>query len=218
MPSWVLNELLKMKTMGELNDKQEHYVNNISNSTKHLLGIINDMLDLVKVESGENLPLSIESFHISDAIDETLIFVQGKAVHKNIVIKKELDPELDIISADKIRFKQILLKLLDNAVKFSKPQGGIILITVQKSGEIAQFSICDTGIGIQEEEMGKLFSLFYQADSGISRNYGGMGVGLAIIKQLVEQHKGRLWVESKYGEGSTFTFTIPLVKNKEEIK
>ncbi len=204
------NELLRMKTTGELNQKQEHYVNNISNSGKHLLGIINDMLDLVKMESGENLLLSIESFNVPEGIDETLVFVQEKAVQKNIIIKKEIDPELNIISADKIRFKQILLNFLDNAIKFSKPEGGTVTIAARKVGDMAQFSICDTGIGIREEDMGNLFSLFYQADSGISRKYGGAGVGLAIIKQLIEQQGGRIWVESRYGEGSKFTFTLPL--------
>jgi len=210
------SELIKMKMYGELNEKQEHYVNNISNSGKHLLGIITDIFDLVKVESGENLPLSIGSFNASEAIHETLIFVQEKAVQKNITIKKEIDPELNIISADKIRFKQILLNFLDNAIKFSKPEGGTVLIAARKVGDMAQFSICDTGIGIREEDMGKLFSMFYQADSGRSRKYGGAGVGLSIIKQLVELHGGRLWVESKYGEGSTFTFTLPLGVRKEE--
>lgn len=204
------NELLRMKTTGELNQKQEHYVNNISNSGKHLLGIINDILDLVKMESGENLHLSIESFNVPEGIDETLVFVQEKAVQKNIIIKKEIDPELNIISADKIRFKQILLNFLDNAIKFSKPEGGTVTIAARKVGDMAQFSICDTGIGIREEDMGNLFSLFYQADSGISRKYGGAGVGLAIIKQLIEQQGGRIWVESRYGEGSKFTFTLPL--------
>lgn len=208
------NELLAMKTMGELNENQEHYVNNIANSSKHLLGIINDILDLVKVESGSNLPLSIESFHPQKAIEETLVFVTGKALQKNLSIKKEIDAELDIILADKIRFKQILINLLDNAIKFSKPQGGTILIEAKKTGDMAQFSISDEGIGIRDEEKGKLFSLFYQADSGINRKYGGTGVGLAIIKQLVEQQNGRLWVESRYGEGTTFFFTLPIIKRK----
>jgi signal transduction histidine kinase len=204
------SDLLSMKQAGELNERQEQYIAIISKSGRHLLGIINDIIDLAKVESGEKLPLSIEQFLASDAIDETLVFVSEKAIQKNIIIKREIDPEIGSISADKIRFKQILLNLLDNAIKFSKPQGGTILIAARKAGNMAQFSVYDTGIGIREEEIGKLFSLFYQADSGISRKYGGAGVGLAIIKQLVEQQGGRIWVDSKFGEGSTFTFTIPI--------
>jgi len=212
------SEILKMKTKGELNEKQEHYVENIHKSGEHLLGIINDMLDLLKIESGDKLPLLIESFFAPEVIGETMIFVQEKAARKGIVFKKEIDPGLNIISADKIRFKQILLNLLDNAIKFSKPQGGTILVAARKAGDMAQFSISDTGIGIREEDMENLFSLFYQVDSGRSRKYGGTGVGNAIIKQFVEQHGGRIWVQSKYGEGSTFTFTLPLVAKTEGNK
>jgi signal transduction histidine kinase len=204
------SDLIKTKTYGELNEKQEEYINHISNSAKHLLGIINDILDLVKFESGEKLPLSIELFPAPEAIDESIGFLREKAVQKNIILKKDIDPELDIISADKIRFKQIILNLIDNAIKFSKPQGGTITIAGRKAGDMAQFSVSDTGIGIKEENLGKLFSLFYQEDSGLSRKYGGTGIGLAIIKQLVEQHGGRLWVKSEHGEGTTFTFTVPL--------
>jgi len=204
------SELLKMKELGGLNAKQERFIDNIFNSGKHLLGLINDMLEMVKVESGEKLPLTIESLSAPKAIEETLIFVCQKARQKHIELKKEIDPELDMISADKMRFKQILLNLLDNGVKFSKPEGGTITIAARKNGDMAEFSICDTGIGLREEDMGQLFSLFHQADSGVNRRYEGTGVGLAITKQLVEQHGGRIWVNSKYGEGSTFTFTIPI--------
>lgn len=203
-------ELMRMKRVGELNEKQEHYVDNIHRSGKHLLGIINDMLDLVKVESGEKLPMRVELFSAPKAIDETLIFVKEKAAQKHIALKKEIDPEIDIIAADKLRFKQILLNLLDNAIKFSKPEGGTVTIAARKADGFAQFSVIDTGIGIRDEDMDKLFGLFLQIDSGISRRYGGAGIGLAITKQLVEQHGGRMWAESNFGGGSTFTFTLPL--------
>ena len=204
------SDLLNMRHFGELNETQEKYINIISKSGKHLLGIINDMLDLTKVQSGEKLPLSIEFFLAQRAIDETLIFVNEKAIQKNIIIKKEIDPEIDIIRADKIRFKQILLKLLDNAIKFSKPQGGKILISARKAGDMVQFSVSDTGIGIKEGNIDRIFTMFYQEESGMHRKYAGTGNGLTIIKQLVEQHGGRLWVESKIGIGSTFTFLLPL--------
>jgi len=212
------SEFLKMKGAGELNEKQERYIDNILNSGKHLFGIISDMLDLVKVESGEKLPLSLESFPAPEAIDETLIFVNEKAAQKKIVITKEIDPGLGAIIADKLRFKQILMNLLDNAIKFSKPEGGMITIAARKADGMAQFSVSDTGIGIKEEDMGKLFDLFHQVDSGISRKYGGAGIGLPIVKQLVEQHGGRILVESIYGEGTTFTFTLPLEAKKEVFK
>lgn len=208
------SEILKMKGAGELNEKQERYVDNIYVSGKHLLGIIGDILDMVKLDSGERLPLSIELFPVSKVIDETLIHVSEKASKKNIDIKKYLDPALDTIAADKLRFKQILLNLIDNAIKFSKPEGGTITISAEKTVDMAQFSVTDTGIGINEEDMGTLFSLFHQVDSGLSRKYGGTGIGLAITKQLVEQHGGKIWAQSKYGEGTTFTFTLPIEAKK----
>ncbi|MCZ7400962.1 MAG: ATP-binding protein [Candidatus Methanoperedens sp.] len=204
------SQILKMNGAGELNEKQERYVDNIYMSGKHLLGIISDILDMVKLESGENLPLSIELFPVSKVIDDTLIHVSEKASKKNIDIKKDLDPGLDIIPADKLRFKQILLVLLENSIKFGKPEGGTVTIEAEKAGDMAQFSVTDTGIGIREEDLGKLFELFHQVDSGTNRKYGGTGLGLAITKQLVEQHGGRIWAKSRYGEGSTFTFTLPL--------
>ncbi len=212
------SEILKMKKPGELNEKQEHYVDNIYNSGEHLLRMITDMLDLLKIESDDKIPLLIESFFAPEVIGETMIFVQEKAARKGIVFKKEIDPGLGIIKADKLRFKQILLKLFDNAIKFSKPQGGTVTVRAAKAGDMVQFSICDTGIGIREKDMGKIFSLFHQVDSGTNRRYGGTGSGLAITKQLVEQQGGKFIVQSIYGEGSTFTFTLPLVAKTEENK
>lgn len=204
------SQILKMNNKGELNEKQEQYVDNIFNSATRLLGMINDMLDLVKVESGENIPLSFQMLPAKETIDEALIFINHKAVKNNIVIQKEIDPELGIIEADTLRFKQILINLIDNAVKFSKPEGGIVNVIARKNADMAQFSISDTGIGIKEGDIGRLFDPFYQADSGLSRRYGGTGAGLAITKRLVEEHGGRIWVTSKYNEGSTFIFTLPL--------
>jgi len=208
------SQLLKMKHSGELNEKQEQYLDNIFHSATRLLGMINDMLDLVKVESGEGLHLSIHSFPAAQAIDEALIFINDRAAQKKIVIHKEIDPGLGIIEADALRFKQILINLIDNAIKFSKPAGGTVNIAARRNGDMAQFSISDTGIGIKEENMDNLFDLFYQADSGISRRYGGAGAGLAVTKQLVEQHGGRIWVKSIYGEGSIFSFILPLMQKK----
>ncbi len=129
-------------------------------------------------------------------------------------MKKEFDPEIEFFETDILRFKQVLFNLLNNAIKFSKPEGGIITITTKKEGEMVKISISDTGIGIKEENIGKLFKEFEQLDSGISRKYGGTGLGLAISKKLLELQGGKIWVESKYGEGSTFTFLLPIVAKK----
>ncbi|MCZ7383073.1 MAG: PAS domain S-box protein [Candidatus Methanoperedens sp.] len=207
------SELLKRGMAGELNKKQGHYVDNVLVSGKHLLTLISDLLDIAKVEAGK-MELVIEKISVPEVLNETIAFIKENAAKRNVNLKKDFDPRLDIIEADRIKFKQILYNLLDNAVKFSKPEGGTVTITTKKSEDMAKISISDTGIGIKEKDTGKLFTMFQQIDSGISRTHGGAGLGLAISKKFVELHGGKITVESKYGEGSTFTFLIPLVAKK----
>ena len=209
------SELLMQKSPGELNEKQVHYLDNVITSGKFLLNIINDILDISKVEAGK-MELVIEKFPVSQVINETLNLIKEKAMNHNIILKKEFDPDLDFIEADKQRFKQVLFNLLTNSIKFSKKGGGTITIRTEKDGDMAKFSVTDTGIGIKKEDMGWLFQTFEQLDSGITKNYGGTGLGLAISKNLVELHGGRITAESKYGVGSTFSFTLP-IKGKKEI-
>jgi len=204
------SQLLDMDS--DMNEKHYEYVKFIFSAGEHLLNLINDILDLSKVEAGK-MELSIENFSLPGAIDEALVLIKEKAIKHNIIIKKELDPQLESIEADKLRVKQILFNLLSNAVKFSNKEDGTVTITSKKAEDLAQISISDTGIGIKKEDMGKLFTEFHQLDSGITRKYGGTGLGLAITKNLVELHGGKIMVESKYGEGSTFTFLLPLKAN-----
>ncbi len=207
------SELLKGGMYGELNEKQAHYIDNVITSSKFLLNLINDILDLSKVEAGK-IELVIEKMPVPGTISETIILINEEASMHNINIEQDFDPQLDFIEADKQRFKQILFNLLTNAIKFSKKEGGTITITTKKERDMAKFSVSDTGIGIKEEDMGKLFKEFVQASPGISKEYGGTGLGLVISKKLAELHGGSFSVESRYGEGSTFTFTLP-IKAKE---
>lgn len=207
------SEILKQKTVGELNERQEHFVDNVLVSGKHLLHLINDILDITGVESGK-IDFVREDIPVVEVINETLDSIKEKATKQNIVLKKEFDPQLTSVRADRRRFKQIFFNLLSNAVKFSKKEGGTVTVTTKKEGDMARFSVSDTGIGIKKEDMGRLFKEFEQLDSGISRSYGGTGLGLAISKKLVELHGGKIMVESKYGEGSNFTFLLPLVTKK----
>ncbi|MDD5474231.1 MAG: HAMP domain-containing sensor histidine kinase [Candidatus Methanoperedens sp.] len=209
------SQLLKQKMSGDLNEKQEHYVDKVLISGERLLNIIEDILNLTSVEAG-NIELFIENISVPDMIDDTISIVKDRAAAHNIVMKKEIDARLDLIEADRLKFKQILFNLLDNAVKFSRGKGGAITITAKKEGDMARFSVSDEGIGIKEEDMGKLFKPFEQVDSGSSRHYGGAGLGLAITKKLVELHGGSITAESRFGEGSTFTFLLPLVQKKVE--
>lgn len=205
------SELMKYKKAGELNEKQDHYIDNVITSSKFLLTLINDILDLSKVEAGK-LELVLEKFSVPETLDEILILIMERAKKHNVEIKKDFDRQLDFIDADKQRFKQILFNLLNNAVKFNKKEGGTVTITTKKEGGTARFSISDTGIGIREEDIERLFNTFEQIDSGITRNYGGTGLGLAISKGLVELHGGKIYAESEYGVGTTFTFSLPISK------
>lgn len=211
------SELIKMNS--SLDEKSKHQLDNVLTSGKHLLNIINDILDITKVEAGK-MELVLEKINVLSFIDDILNLIKVKASKKNLILKKELDPGLSYIEADQQRLKQIIFNLLSNAMKFSKPEGGTITITAKKEDDMAKFSVSDTGIGIREEDMEKLFSTFEQLDSGITKKYGGTGLGLAITKKLVELHGGRITAKSRYGEGTTFSFTLPLEakRGNDQIK
>ncbi len=201
--------LLKEKKRGELNDEQAFFIENILSSSKHLLDLINSILDLAKMEAGK-LEMVPEEISVPYIINETLKLLKERFATHNIALKTKFDPELVFIKADRQKFKQILFNLLSNAVKFSKEGGGIVTVSVERWGEMAKISVSDTGIGIREEDMSRLFQKFEQLDSGDSRRYDGTGIGLSITKHLVEMHGGTILVESKYGEGSTFTVLLPI--------
>ncbi|VVB55457.1 Methanogenesis regulatory histidine kinase FilI [uncultured archaeon] len=203
------SQLLKRRINGELNAKQELYVDNVIESGKILLNLINDILDLSKIEA-QKLELFIEHISVNEVMEETFAILKEQAVNRNIRMVLNIEPGLDFIKADRQRLKQVLFNLLSNALKFSEEEGGIVIVSVMKSGNMAQFSVSDTGIGIKVEDLGKLFRKFEQLDSGYTRKSKGTGLGLAISKQLVELHGGKITVESKYGHGSIFTFTIPI--------
>lgn len=211
------SELLQMNNHGELNEKQGEFVANIHTSGEFLLNLINDILDLSKVEAGK-IELVIKKISLPGTVNETMDLIREKALDHNVILKVELGPETDFIEADKMRVKQILFNLLGNAVKFSKEDGGKVTVTARKAGSMIQVSVSDTGIGIKEEDMGKLFKEFLQLDSGISREYEGTGLGLVISKKLVELHGGTIKVKSKYGEGSTFTFSLPLAAENTGVE
>jgi signal transduction histidine kinase len=211
------SDLLKQKVIGELSEKQEHYVDNILKSSKHLLDLINDILDISKIESGK-IEINYEKISLPAIINDTMELVRATATKNNVILIKEFEPDLDFIEADKQKFKQILFNLLSNAVKFNKPNSGKVIVSARKEGNMVQISISDTGIGIKNKDIGKLFNKFQQIESGASRKYGGTGLGLAISKQLVELQGGRIWAESKYGEGSKFTIQLPReARNKGSV-
>lgn len=205
--------ILAGKTQGNLNEKQRFFVDNILKSSKHLLSLINNFLELAKIEAGKQ-EMIFEKISVPHEINEIFELIKENAIEHDIILKKEFDPEMRSIQADRRALKQILFNLLSNAIKFSKKEGGIVTISAKEENDMAKISVVDTGIGIKEVDLPKLFQKFEQLDSGISRKYEGTGLGLAITKKLVELHGGQIWAESNYGDGSTFTFTLPISKKK----
>ncbi|MBI3286957.1 MAG: response regulator, partial [Chloroflexi bacterium] len=204
------SELLLDKAFGPLNEKQEEYLRDILESGRHLLGLINDILDLSKVEA-DKLELRPEPFGLHEAIEGTLAIVRLMALQKDIRLEREMEPGLETLVADPTKFKQILYNLLSNAIKFT-PQGGQVVVLARRVGEGVHTSVRDTGIGIVPADHGRIFEAFQQLDSSLSREQAGTGLGLTLAKRLVELHGGRIWVESEPGRGSTFTFSLPLHK------
>ncbi|MCP5508370.1 MAG: PAS domain S-box protein [Chlamydiales bacterium] len=201
----------------ELNQKQQRYANNIYMSSEMLLHIVNDVLDLSKIEAGE-LRLESISFNLLDLIKDLISMLDVKAREKKIEIAVYYSPSIPMtFIGDPVRIRQILINLIGNAVKFTD-QGSVTLsVTLQQDGKL-YFQIVDTGIGISEEVQKKLFGSFVQADVSTTRKYGGTGLGLAICKKLVHKMKGKIGVESAEGKGSTFWFTLDLpVAEKQQI-
>jgi PAS domain S-box-containing protein len=214
------SEILADKTFGELNDRQLKYCNNILNSGRHLLQLINDILDLAKVEAGR-VELMRNTFAVTKALAEVQTIVKTLANKKHINLEFYLAPELPSLSADEAKFKQIMYNLLSNAIKFT-PDSGRVLVTgdvqdeadekVALPGRVLRVTVSDTGIGIKPEDQERVFKEFEQVDSSYGRQQQGTGLGLALTKKLVELHGGRIWVESEglEGKGCAFTFLIPL--------
>jgi signal transduction histidine kinase/DNA-binding response OmpR family regulator len=200
------SDLLAEQTAGALNDKQKRFVNHIKQGSAHLLQLINDILDLSKIEAGQ-LELRSEKFQINDALPEVLSTIRPLAMAKQITVQNTLEAELAIY-ADRVRFKQILYNLFSNAVKFTPKDGRINLECVEQ-GDFISISVTDTGIGIRAEDQGIIFEEFRQVEVGKDATQEGTGLGLAITKRLVEQQGGQISLISEPGKGSRFTFTLP---------
>lgn len=210
------SDILLERVFGELNGKQLRYVNNISTSGKHLLGLINDILDLSKVEAGK-MELHYSEFSIESVFEEVKATLSPLTQVKSLEISFKVESDFADIQADKNRFIQILYNLVSNAVKFT-PEGGKVSVHCIKSGNRAIFSVKDTGIGISSEDQKKLFQPFTQIDASSAKQYCGTGLGLALVKKIVHLHQGDIWVESELKKGSTFMFIIPLTKPPESRK
>jgi signal transduction histidine kinase len=207
------SDLLKDRSFGELNKKQEGFVNYVHGSGEQLLNLINDILDFSRIEAG-GVALRLGKIELANTIKDTLQMFKERADNNNIKITIEIEKEIKNVEADEQKIKQILSNLLSNAIKFT-PAGGSIHIHAQApQANFVEVSVEDTGTGIKPEDMPRLFKRFYQLESVYTKTAKGVGLGLALAKRLVELQGGRIWVESKYGKGSKFIFTIPVQQNE----
>ncbi|HEX5607701.1 MAG TPA: GAF domain-containing sensor histidine kinase, partial [Candidatus Binatia bacterium] len=201
------SEVLQERLFGELNEKQAEYTSDILTSGQHLLSLINEILDLSKVEAGR-IELELAPFDLPLAIENARTFVRERAVKHGIALDVDLDERLGEYVGDERKIKQILLNLLSNAVKFT-PEGGRISITANKTDTAVEISVSDTGIGIASEDQPKIFEEFRQVGGDYAHKKEGTGLGLTLAKKFVELHGGKIWVQSEVGKGSRFTFTLP---------
>jgi signal transduction histidine kinase len=202
------SEVLLERMFGEINAKQEEYLNDILASGRHLLSLINDILDLAKIEAGR-MELELEDFEVAQAIDNAVVLVRERATRKGLALETALAPALGAVRGDQRKVKQVLLNLLSNAVKFT-PEGGRIEVRAQRVDGFIEVSVSDTGIGIATEDQDAVFEEFRQVGTDYSKKHEGTGLGLTLSRKFVELHGGEITVKSRLGEGSTFTFTLPV--------
>jgi two-component system, NtrC family, sensor kinase len=202
------SEVLQERLFGELNDKQAEYTDDILTSGRHLLSLINEILDLSKVEAGR-MELELETFDLPLAIENTRTFVRERVTRHGINLDVTIDERLGDFLGDERKIKQVLLNLLSNAVKFT-PEGGRIGINAKQTDGMVEMSVSDTGVGISAEDQTKIFEEFSQVGNDSAKKVEGTGLGLTLAKKFVELHGGRIWVSSELGKGSTFSFTLPV--------
>jgi signal transduction histidine kinase len=200
------SQILREQMFGELNERQAEYLDDILSSGQHLLNLINDILDLSKVEAGR-MELQPSVFPLADVLAGSMVMVRERATRQGVDLITDIDPAVGLVEGDERKIKQVLFNLLSNAVKFT-PQGGRITLAAHCTAAAVEITVSDTGIGIGADDQARIFDEFYQV--GRAKTQEGTGLGLALTKRLVELHQGELRVESAPGAGSTFTVVLPL--------
>jgi len=201
------SQVLRQRLFGPINEKQEEYLDDILSSGNHLLDLINDVLDLSKVEAGQ-VELEVATFSLREALERGVMMVREPATTHGVRLSVELASGVDLVEGDERRLRQVIFNLLSNAVKFTPEGGEVVVATSQVDGEV-RVSVTDTGPGIAPEDRERIFEEFQQTDVGVQQSEG-TGLGLALSKRLVELHGGRIWVESEASHGSRFVFTLPI--------
>ena len=204
------SDVLEQGLFGDLNEKQADYTRDIASSGRHLLDLVNEILDLSKVEAGR-MELDRSEFALADTIHAALAFVRERAAGHRIELRAQLPENLGTLVADERKIRQVLLNLLSNAVKFT-PDGGHVAVRAQRGGDQIQISVQDTGIGIAPEDQPRVFEEFRQVGKTSDRSREGTGLGLTLAKRFIELHGGRIWIDSELGKGTTFTVALPLAR------
>jgi signal transduction histidine kinase len=200
------SEVLRERISGDINAKQEEYLDDILTSANHLLALINDVLDLSKVEAGQ-VELKVAPFSLQDALERGVSMVREKATTAGVQVTLHANGGPEIITGDERRIRQVIFNLLSNAVKFTPTGGSVDISAMQADGQV-KVSVADTGEGVAADDLDRIFEEFQQTEGGARQNEG-TGLGLALSKRFVDMHGGRIWCESEVGEGSTFVFTLP---------
>lgn len=200
-------ELILDNIYGDVPEKIQQIIERVAHNGRHLLGLINDVLDLSKIEAGQ-FTLSLNNYSMKEVVNTVVVSVESLGAEKSLALKTTVPPTLPVGKGDESRLTQVLLNLVGNAIKFTDV--GEISVEVAVSGEAFVVSVSDTGVGISEAHQGYIFDEFQQINTSSTREKGGAGLGLAIAKRIIEMHGGRLWVESSPGMGSTFSFTLPV--------
>jgi signal transduction histidine kinase len=209
------SEVLSERMFGDLNDKQDEYLKDIYASGQHLLSLINDILDLSKIEAGR-MELEMTDFDLPTALDSALTLIRERAGRRGITLHLSVDERLGQLRADERKIRQVVLNLLSNAIKFT-PEGGRIEVAAVPRDEFVEVSVSDTGVGIAPEDQEAVFEEFRQVGTA-AKKVEGTGLGLALSRKFIELHGGRIWLESRVGIGSTFTFSIPVQRADQVIE
>jgi signal transduction histidine kinase len=200
------SQVLRDQMVGSVNEKQAEYLDDIISSGNHLLSLINDVLDLSKVEAGQ-VELDVHPFSLREALERGVVMVRERATEDGVRVGFTADPAVDVVDGDERRIKQVIFNLLSNAVKFTPAGGEVDVSATRRNGEVL-ISVADTGPGVAPEDRERIFEEFQQSEAG-GEHHEGTGLGLALSKRFVELHGGRIWLESEVGRGSTFTFALP---------
>jgi signal transduction histidine kinase len=203
------SEILLQQMFGPLNEKQEEYLRDIRESGAHLLSLINDILDLSKIEAGR-MELEVKDFDLRQAVSDAMILVRERAMRRELALDVVIDAGVATVRADERKIKQVLLNLLSNAIKFT-PEGGRITVHATAGDGCVEVSVRDTGVGIAPEDQGVIFDEFRQVGSSAAKQEG-TGLGLALCRKFIELHGGTIWVNSEVGKGSVFSFALPVTR------